>query len=253
MESGGLEAWLKKEGDELAPGDVLAHVTTDKATVDFECQDDGYLAKILLPEGSENVTVGTPVAIVVENEEDIAAFKDINVDEFVKSAGEGSSASAPLARDNGLDIAQLKGKGSGPHGRIVAADVEEYLKSGAPKQAEAQGAAATGEQRTAAAPAGAPAAGDYEDIPVSSMRRTIANRLTDSKRAVPHYYLTSEITIDALLKLRKQDAKLSLNDFIVKAAAIAMKSVPEVNSSWQNDFIRRYKNVDINVAVAVPD
>ena len=95
MESGGLEAWLKKEGDELAPGDVLAHVTTDKATVDFECQDDGYLAKILLPEGSENVTVGTPVAIVVENEEDIAAFKDINVDEFVKSAGEGSSASAP--------------------------------------------------------------------------------------------------------------------------------------------------------------
>ena len=87
---------------------------------------------------------------------------------------------------------------------LCALLLQEYLKSGAPKQAEAQGAAATGEQRTAAAPAGAPAAGDYEDIPVTSMRRTIANRLTDSKRAVPHYYLTSEITIDALLKLRKQ-------------------------------------------------
>lgn len=285
MEKGTLVDWLKKEGDSIEPGDALCQVQTDKATMEMEYQEEGYLAKILVQSGAEDVPIGTPLAIFVEDEADIEKVKDIEVGQESQSqkeeeppqqesqqqqeqpkqeepqqqqkeppkeelqqqeasTDEGRIKASPYAKtlafEKGIDLAQI-GKGSGPDGRIVAGDVENFTPSQAQAQPSFQGAATA----------------QYEDIPVSATRRVIADRLLQSKQTIPHYYLTVECEMDELLRVRsmfnkkfeKEGIKISVNDFILKAAALAAKAVPEANSSWQGDFIRQYNSVDMSVAV----
>lgn len=296
MTSGTVGTWRKKEGDALNPGDVICEVETDKATVDFEVQDSGYLARILVSSGTAEVQVGKPVAIMVDSLEAVEAFKSLSVEAILAALGGsapappaaapkpappapapaapapapkaaapvsapapstgGRVAASPLAKkiaaDAGVALASVAG--TGPNGRIVAADVKEYMA--APKPAAAVAAVAP----TAAAAAAAPAAGPYEDIPHTQMRRVIAQRLTASKQSVPHYYLTIDVNLDPILALRASlnadlpaEQRISVNDFFIKAAALALRKVPEVNSSWLDSGIRAYDYVDISVAVAVPD
>ena len=303
MNTGNLAKWRKKEGDALSPGDVIAEVETDKATVDFECQDSGYLAKILVPEGTSDVPVGQLVAIMVDSKEALAAFASISAASI--SAGGAAPAAAaaaspaaapaaaapapaaaaapavaapvagarvvasPLARrlagEAGVPISSLAG--TGPGGRIVAADVRDAVAAGvkAPRAAEATAASSAAPAAAAPAPAAAaPAASDarsgFVDVPHSQMRRVIAQRLTASKQTVPHYTLSVDVNLDAMLALRATlnaglgaEGKLSVNDFFIKASALALRKVPEVNSSWLDSGIRSYHYVDIAVAVAVPD
>ncbi|KAI7884213.1 pyruvate dehydrogenase [Lichtheimia hyalospora FSU 10163] len=241
MTQGGIGVWQKKVGDEVVPGDVLVEIETDKAQMDFECQEEGYLAKILADTGAKDFPVGTPIAILVENESDIAAFEDFTVEQA-------APAPAPAAA--------------------------EEKPAEAPKAEEPAAPAPKVEQPKPAAPAPAPVAaaplptayapqsgsGDaFSDIPTTNMRRIIADRLTESKQTVPHYYVTTEIDMDKITKLREVlnksgdgSYKLSVNDFIIKASALSLKQVPEVNAAWQGDFIRQYNNADISIAVATP-
>lgn len=297
MEAGNIATWIKKEGDEVSAGEALCDVETDKAVVAFESTEDGYLAKILVPDGSQDVVVGTPVAIMVEEEADIAAFKDYTPDAApaaepaaaaeptpaaapptptpaapaaaapVTPSPSSSSAGArviasPLARktalEKGVPLEQIQG--TGPNHRIIQADVLEFQPSAV--------AAAAAAVATPVPPAAAPAqptlgtAGtDFEDIPHTNMRRVIADRLQKSKQEAPHYYLTSDIRMDVALKLRKALneiqaknglPKISVNDLVVKAAALACLKVPEVNSAWQEGAIRKYNFVDVSVAVSTP-
>eukprot|EP00475_Leptophrys_vorax_P041731 TRINITY_DN78776_c0_g1_i1.p1 TRINITY_DN78776_c0_g1~~TRINITY_DN78776_c0_g1_i1.p1 ORF type:complete len:595 (-),score=167.61 TRINITY_DN78776_c0_g1_i1:32-1816(-) len=278
MSEGNLGKWRKKEGDKVNAGDVLAEVETDKATVDFESVEDGFLAKILVQEGASGVKVGKLVAILVENEADIVAFKD-----FSESAASGpapaskpsavstsaisSSSSAPasssgrvfasplakkLASEKSLNLGSIHG--TGYEGRIVAADVLEYK----PAPAVVKPAVAAASPASADVTEKAPESGNFEDLPLSLMRKSIAKRLLESKSTIPHYYLTIELNVDKLLKLRAElnsriaegEPKLSVNDFLIKAAAAALKKVPAVNSSWTDKAIRQYNYVDISVAVS---
>ncbi|KAI9484044.1 MAG: pyruvate dehydrogenase complex dihydrolipoamide acetyltransferase [Benjaminiella poitrasii] len=293
MTAGGIGAWQKKVGDEIQPGDVLVEIETDKAQMDFECQDEGYLAKILIDSGAKDVAVGQPIAIFVEDAADVAAFENFSISDIQGStpatatseepkAEESKSEStapatnkedsapvashggrvlaSPLARkladERNIDISQVKG--SGPQGIISKEDVENYKPSAAPSSNAAAAARAPAQIPAAYAPQGA--AGEaYKDIPTTSMRKIIADRLSESKQQVPHYYLTVEINMDKTNKLREVlnksaegKYKLSVNDFIVKASALALKSVPEVNSAWQGEFIRQYNTADVCVAVATP-
>ncbi|GFY78103.1 dihydrolipoyllysine-residue acetyltransferase component of pyruvate dehydrogenase complex, mitochondrial [Trichonephila inaurata madagascariensis] len=277
MEMGTIVSWEKKEGDKLNEGDLLAEIETDKATMGFETPEEGYLAKILVPAGSKDVPLGKLLCIIVSNEEDIAAFKDfVDSGEPVKSStpkpaapaaptptvsppvsapppapavsappppSEGSRIFASplaksLAREKGLDLTGIKG--SGPSGRIRAQDLEGAVAS-----------------TPAGMPMTSPSA-QYIDIPMTNIRQVIARRLLQSKQTIPHYYLSVDVNMDSILRLRadlnnmlsKDGVKLSVNDFIVKAAALACKKVPEVNSSWQDTFIRQYNSVDVSVAVS---
>ncbi|ORX51290.1 pyruvate dehydrogenase complex dihydrolipoamide acetyltransferase [Hesseltinella vesiculosa] len=283
MTQGGIGVWQKKVGDEVQPGDVLVEIETDKAQMDFECQEEGFLAKILVDTGSKDVAVGKAIAIFVEDKDDVAAFESFTADDIEGAAPAAAPAavetkqeaapaapaavasSAPAASGNvkaspfakktaaerGLDISQIQG--SGPAGRVVKGDVDSF------KVAQPAAVAPTA---TSSAPAYAPqsATGDaYEDIPATSMRKIIASRLSESKQQVPHYYLTSEINMDKVNKLRQVlnssadgQYKLSVNDFVVKAAALSLKKVPEANSAWLGDSIRQYNNADVCVAVATP-
>ncbi|KAI9272007.1 pyruvate dehydrogenase complex dihydrolipoamide acetyltransferase [Sporodiniella umbellata] len=297
MTAGAIGTWQKKVGDEIQPGDVLVEIETDKAQMDFECQEEGFLAKVLIDAGTKDVKVGQAIAVFVEEKDDIAAFEnfstaDISGDkseaspepkEEKKEASKQETApkvdskkadetpvashgdrvfASPLARriaeERGIDITQVKG--SGPRGIISKEDVEGYK---APEKAAASQAAPQAAPQAAQIPAAyAPknATGDaYSDIPTTSMRKIIASRLTESKQQVPHYYLTVEINMDKTSKLREVlnksaegKYKLSVNDFIIKASALSLKKVPEVNSAWQGDFIRQYNAADICVAVATP-
>lgn len=283
MAEGNLIEWKKKEGDELVPGEVLAEVETDKAQMDFEFEEEGWLAKILVPAGTEGVTVGKPIAVYVEDKADVAAFKDFtaadagdapaaaapaeeakSADKPAESAAPAAAApaksaaavaapgdrivSSPLAKTLALEKGvALKGvKGTGPNGRITAKDVEALA-------AKPQGAGAG-----AAAAAAAPA---FEDIPLTNMRKTISKRLTASKQTAPDYFVSSYISVSKLLKLRKAlnasadgRYKLSINDLVVKAVAKACERVPEVNSSYLDEegVIRQFKSVDVSIAVATP-
>ncbi|KAJ1732886.1 pyruvate dehydrogenase complex dihydrolipoamide acetyltransferase component (E2) [Coemansia sp. Benny D160-2] len=300
MTQGNVGQWQKSVGDRIEPGDVLVEIETDKAQMDFEFQDEGYLAQILAPVGTKDLPIDSPVAIVVENKEDVAAFADYSVDQAAAespepaggSSSNGQSADAApspppvkaeaakeapssggdrvfasplaktMAKERGLDLAQIKG--SGPRGRIVKADVEAYAASGASAKPAAAAAAAAPPPKApkAAAPAAAPAAGagaGFTDIPLTNMRKVIATRLTEAKATVPHYYLTQSIAVDKVSRLRQSlntaangAYKLSLNDFILKAAASALRDVPEANSSWQGEFIRQHHHADIAVAAATP-
>lgn len=290
MTEGGIAQWKKKEGETYTAGDVLLEIETDKATIDVEAQEDGILAKIIAQDGAKNVQVGAPIAIVAEEGDDLSgvdklaseasseqsqAASEENAPEPPKAEPAPESAKAaetkpaetkaalpegdrifasPIAKKIALErgIPLSKVKGSGPNGRIVREDVEKY-------QAPAL-VAPTGP--TAGIPQPTAASSDYVDIPVTNMRRTIGTRLTQSKQEVPHYYLTAEINMDKVLKLREvfnktlgekdKSAKLSVNDFIVKATACALADVPEANSAWLGEVIRQYSNADISIAVATP-
>ncbi|MEA1014361.1 pyruvate dehydrogenase complex dihydrolipoamide acetyltransferase [Sphingosinicella sp. LY1275] len=288
MEEGTLAKWLVKEGDTVAAGDLLAEIETDKATMEFEAVDEGTIAKILIAEGTDEVKVGTVIALIAGEGEDAAAAAaaapkaaPAAKEPVAKDAGEtgagqpataapaAPAAAAPqpraeasdrvkasplarrLAEQKGVDLAALKG--SGPGGRIVKADID----------------AASGAAPRAAAPAAAAAAPTapfeteipHEAVKLSNMRKTIARRLTESKQQIPHIYLTVDIQLDALLKLRgelnkgleKRGVKLSVNDMLIKALAVALIEVPECNVSFGGDQLIQYKRADISVAVSIPN
>ncbi|GHE00331.1 branched-chain alpha-keto acid dehydrogenase subunit E2 [Defluviimonas sp. 20V17] len=295
MEEGTLAKWLVKEGDTVSSGDILAEIETDKATMEFEAVDEGTIGRILIAEGTEGVKVNTPIAVLLEEGEDASAIDSAsNPSEPAKAAAKAPEAvpdapakeapkdtaaakapsapsadgkrifASPLARriaaDKGLDLSQLTG--SGPHGRIVKADVEAAKP--AAKAAEAPGAKAPA---PAAAPAGPStdavlkmyADRDFEEVKLDGMRRTIAARLTEAKQTIPHFYLRRDIRLDALLKLRAdlnhqlagRGVKLSVNDFIIKACALALQEVPDANAVWAGDRILKLKPSDVAVAVAI--
>ena len=280
MTEGKLARWLKKEGDEVKSGDVLAEIETDKATMEVEAVDEGYLAKIVVPDGTEGVAVNAVIGIMTaEKGEKLDAPAPAKA--AVAAPAPAPAAAAPvapvahqpaqeerifasplakrIARQAGIDLANVKG--SGPNGRIVRADLEGAL---------AQAAKPAPATAVTPAPAPKPAAatpaifGAHKKLPNSSMRKVIAKRLLESKQNVPHFYLTVNIELDALLELRaKLNAtapkdgsgafKLSVNDLIIKACAVALKRHPNVNASWTDEAILQYDDVDISIAVAIPD
>jgi len=273
MEEGTLAKWLVKEGDEVRSGDLLAEIETDKATMEFEAVDEGIVTAILIAEGTEGVKVGTVIALIA-GEGDDAGAKPAPKAEAPKAeaapvvAPPPPPAAAParaasgdriiasplakrLAAAQGIDLAGVTG--SGPNGRIVKADLE-----GAPKGAAPVLAAAT----TPSAPAPIPDFGiPHEAVKLSGMRKTIARRLTESKQQVPHIYLTVDIRLDALLKLRgelnasleSRGVKLSVNDMLIKALGLALVMVPKCNVSFAGDTMLEYSRADISVAVSVPN
>ena len=295
MEEGTLAKWLVKEGDTVSAGDLLAEIETDKATMEFEAVDEGVIGKLLVAEGTEGVKVNSPIALLLEDGESAsdakatapkseaapkaeAAPKDELASSEAKAAPPAPKAAdggrvfaSPLARriaaDKGIDLSGVTG--SGPHGRIVKADVE-----GASPQAK-PAAAATEAAAPAAAKAGAPAAMPtgpstdtvlkmyegraYTEIKLDGMRKTIAARLTEAKQTIPHFYLRRDIHLDALMAFRGQlnaqlegrGVKLSVNDFIIKACALALQQVPAANAVWAGDRVLQLKPSDVAVAVAI--
>ncbi|WGW02525.1 pyruvate dehydrogenase complex dihydrolipoamide acetyltransferase [Tropicibacter oceani] len=288
MEEGTLAKWLVKEGDSVQSGDVIAEIETDKATMEFEAVDEGVIGKILIAEGSEGVKVNTPIAVLLEDGEsasDIsaapvatapAAQATAAAEAAPQRAPEKAAPSAltrdgdrvfasPLARriaaDKGLDLSQITG--SGPRGRIVKADVEGATMPAAASQPAAVMAPATVAPAAPKVSSGAIAAmyqdRDYREIPLDGMRKTIAARLTEAKQTIPHFYLRRDIRLDALLSFRGQlnkqlearGVKLSVNDFIIKACALALQQVPAANAVWAGDRILQLTPSDVAVAVAI--
>jgi pyruvate dehydrogenase E2 component (dihydrolipoamide acetyltransferase) len=289
MTEGNLAKWLKKEGDEVHPGDVLAEIETDKATMEVEAVDDGKIGRILVPEGAQGIKVNAPIALLLGEDEDPSALES-TAEELSRPApvaplsaetaqpppaappvqvgGNGRIFASPLARrmaqQAGLDLDTIRG--SGPQGRIVKSDIEAALSPGraapAPAPARAptalqpvQAATVLSKERVAALAGSLP----YTERPLTAMRRVIARRLTESKQTVPHFYLTIDCEIDALLKIRselnaKSDAyRISVNDFVIRAAALALRAVPAANASWSDEAILLWDTVDIAVAVALDD
>jgi pyruvate dehydrogenase E2 component (dihydrolipoamide acetyltransferase) len=309
MEKGNLAKWLKKEGDKVKSGDVIAEIETDKATMEVEAVDEGTIAKILVPEGTQDVAVNDVIAVLAGDGEDVKAAgagaasappkaaPPAQTPVAAKPAPTAAPAAAPaakaaapapqaaapaaqtngharifssplarrLAKEAGIELARING--SGPHGRVIARDVEE-ARSG------------KGLKAPAAAPAGAPSIapsmsdkqiralyedGSYEVIPHDGMRRTIAQRLTASVQTVPHFYLTMDCNIGKLVEAReeinaaapkdkdgKPAYKLSVNDFVIKALALALQRIPNANVSWTDGGMLKHKHSDVGVAVAMP-
>jgi pyruvate dehydrogenase E2 component (dihydrolipoamide acetyltransferase) len=284
MTEGNLAKWLKNEGDQIKSGDVIAEIETDKATMEVEAVDEGTLGKILVPSGTEGVKVNEPIALLLEEGEDKSALDAGPAAAPAKANGEAKPTAAaaepapappaapakaggserisasPLAKrmaaEAGLDLAAITG--SGPHGRIVKTDIEAALQASRPAAVpEAKRAATPAVSPVPQAPTPAPS-GAYDEIPLSNMRKVIARRLTEAKQTIPHFYLTLDCEIDALLALRGQlnareeaDYKLSVNDFVIKAVALAMRRVPGVNASWGGDKLFQYRDIDVSVAVAI--
>ncbi|MFT8674275.1 MAG: pyruvate dehydrogenase complex dihydrolipoamide acetyltransferase [Acetobacter sp.] len=281
MTEGKLARWLKKEGDAIASGDVVAEIETDKATMEVEAVDEGILGRILVPEGAEGVAVNAPIAILVAQGEAVPE-KPSSTPKAAQSSTESVSAPAPaaptpaatatpaaaqpkavaeatggkrlavsplarrIARQKGLDLSTIKG--SGPNGRIVKHDVETAVP--APAQAGQ------------ASPA--PVPGGSRTIPHTTMRKVIARRLAESKATVPHFYVSADVQLDALLALRSQmnalspaegpnAFKLSVNDMLIKAAAVALKRVPEVNATYTDEAMILHEDADISIAVSLDD
>jgi len=319
MEKGNLAKWLKKEGDAVKSGDVIAEIETDKATMEVEAVDEGTIAKILVPEGTADVPVNDVIAILAADGEDVKAAasgggksdakaeakpepkaeakQDAKPEPKAESKSEGKSetkqeapkpAAAPapaqaaantgarvfssplarrLAKEAGIELGRING--TGPRGRVVAADVEKAKSGGALKAPTAGAAAPTG---AAGAPAMSDQAilglyeeGSYETVPHDSMRRTIAQRLTAATNSMPTFYLTVDCDLGKLSAAReeinaaagkdkdgKPNYKLSVNDFIIKAMAVALQKIPEANVSWTEAAMLRHKHSDIGVAVALP-
>ncbi|WP_135448771.1 pyruvate dehydrogenase complex dihydrolipoamide acetyltransferase [Tabrizicola caldifontis] len=302
MEEGTLAKWLVKEGDTVKSGQILAEIETDKATMEFEAVDEGVIGRILVAEGTAGVKVNTPIALLLDEGEDAtsaaagpasaapAKSEARASDERPVAAPAAAASPAPaapvaangarvfasplarrIAKEKGIDLTTVRG--SGPHGRIVRADVEG-VQPGAVTPAAAPVAEAP---KAAPAPAAAPAATAmptgpatetvlkmyadrvYEEVPLDGMRRTIAARLTEAKQTIPHFYLRREVRLDALMAFREQlnrqlegrGVKLSVNDFIIKACAMALQAVPAANAVWAGDRILRLKPSDVAVAVAV--
>jgi pyruvate dehydrogenase E2 component (dihydrolipoamide acetyltransferase) len=312
MEKGNLAKWLKKEGDTVKSGDVIAEIETDKATMEVEAVDEGTIAKIVVPEGTADVPVNQVIAVLAGEGEDVKAAAGVAKVpaapapkpqaaaaaspspaakvEAPKSAAAPQPAAAPklqaapqpqaagqrvfasplakrLAKEAGIDLSRIQG--SGPHGRVIQRDVEG-AKSGKGLKPAAPGAAPTG-------PSVAPSMSDqqvralfeegsYEVVPHDGMRRTIAQRLTASTQTIPHFYLTMDCNIDKLLAAReeinasapkdkdgKPAYKLSVNDFVLKALALALQRIPDANVSWTEGAMLKHKHSDIGVAVAIPN
>ncbi|MBB3658616.1 pyruvate dehydrogenase E2 component (dihydrolipoamide acetyltransferase) [Rhizobium sp. BK650] len=309
MEEGNLAKWLVKEGDKVKSGDVIAEIETDKATMEVEAVDEGTVAKIVVPAGSEGVKVNALIAVLAGEGEDVAAA----------ASGAGSAAPAPkaaaapaeapkaeaapapvpsapaaapapaavsssgartfssplarrLAKEAGIDLSAVAG--TGPRGRVVKSDIEAAVAGGGAKAAPAVAAApqAAAPAPAAAAPKGAPdeavlklfEQGSYELVPHDGMRKTIARRLVESKQTVPHFYVSVDCELDALMALRAQlnDAaprkdgapayKLSVNDMVIKAMALALRDVPDANVSWTESAMVKHKHADVGVAVSIP-
>ena len=304
MEEGKLAKWLKKEGDQVKAGDIIAEIETDKATMEVEAVDEGVLAKIVVPEGTADVAVNDVIGVIAGEGEDAKSISAPAAGGAAPAKAEAPQAEAPkaeapaaaaapapaaaapavapasaggsrafasplarrIAKDAGLDLNAIKG--SGPHGRIVEKDVEAAKKGGGAKAAPAAAPAGAPAAKPAAAPlASGPSdeqvkklfePGSYEEIPHDGMRKTIARRLTEAKQTIPHFYLTIDCELDALLAMRAQlnaregaDYKLSVNDFVIKAVALGMRKVPGVNAAWGGDRIFQFKDVDVSVAVAI--
>jgi len=283
MEEGTLVSWQKKVGDKVKSGDILAEVETDKATMELEAYEDGTLLYVGIKEG-EAVPVDGIIAVIgeeganvdallarengeAESEEAPAAkteeagvATETEKTTSVADSGERIKAS-PLARrlaeEKGISIDQVSG--SGDNGRIVKRDVDEFKPAAKTEAAPAKAAESTAPAaKPEAQPAAVPANGDFVDTPISQMRKTIARRLSDSLFTAPHFYVTMEIVMDKAMALRPQlnevsPAKISFNDFVIKACAIALKQHPAVNSAWLGDKIRKYNYVNIGVAVAVDE
>ncbi|XP_052756968.1 dihydrolipoyllysine-residue acetyltransferase component of pyruvate dehydrogenase complex, mitochondrial isoform X7 [Galleria mellonella] len=256
MENGSIVSWEKKEGDKLNEGDLLCEIETDKATMGFETPEEGYLAKILIPAGTKGVPVGKLLCIIVENQADVAAFKDFK-DDSPDPAPKPAEKEKPAAP---AEAPAPAAKAPAPAPKAPAAG--RPAPAPAAPAAEGAPAAEAAESRGAPAPP-APAPGaSYVDIPLSGMRETIAKRLSAAKQSIPHYQLTMTVNVEKTLAMRKRvneqlqeekaGVKVSVNDFIVKAVAAACKRVPVVNSYWQDTFIRQFSNVDVSVAVATP-
>ena len=294
METGTLAKWLVKEGDSVQSGDVIAEIETDKATMEFEAVDEGVIGKIYVSEGTEDVAVNSAIAVLLEDGETAEDLESAGggaqsrpasdappepsaepsepSSSATSAAPQTSNAPAPkgnrvfasplarrLAAETGVDLASLQG--SGPHGRIVKADVE--AAQGRPKP--------TASSAPASAPAAMPAGPatetvlkmyegrDYQEIQLDGMRKTIAARLTEAKQTVPHFYLRRDIKIDRLLAFRAElnqqletrNIKLSVNDFIIKACALALQAVPSANAVWAGDRVLQLTPSDVAVAVAI--
>ena len=284
MTEGTLARWLKKEGDSIKAGDVIAEIETDKATMEVEAVDEGVLGKILIQDGTEGVKVNEPIAVMIEKGETVptaaaAAPKPVasptpapapapapvaaTAAPVARPVGERVVAS-PLARrmasQAGVDLASLSG--TGPGGRIVRADIEAAVKGPAAAPASAVVAAAPA---PAATPKPAPIAAPHRTIPHSSIRKVIARRLTEAKSSIPHFYVSMDVEIDELIALGdKLNAKsaprdkpdsyfITINDLVIKASAATLRKVPMVNASWTDDAMVLYDDVDISVAVSIPD
>lgn len=299
MTEGAVAKWHKKEGDAVKSGDVIAEVETDKATVEVEASDDGVMGKIVVPEGTKGVKVNDVIAVLLEEGESAASIKG-----GAKPAPKAPPAAAPapapapqaasapaqlapkpvappqangggervfasplarrMAEKAGIDLSTLKG--SGPHGRIVKSDIDAargQAPAAAPTPKSVSGQAVAPQAK---APVPAPTAGlpSFTEVPHTTMRKVIAQRLVQSKREAPHFYLSMDCQIDKLLALRKElnsrpsaegphGYKLSVNDFVLRAVALAMKKVPAANASWTETAVRLFHGVDISVAVAIPN
>ncbi len=288
MEEGTLAKWLVKEGDEVQSGDIIAEIETDKATMEFEAVDEGIMGPIKVAEGTEGVKVNTVIAVLLEEGESAddvsspAAASTATTEAPAPAAAPASLVAPPaapapqatdgsrifasplarrIAADKGLDLSSIQG--SGPRGRIIKADVE----SAQPGATPASNASATPTITPAAMPQSADAASvarmyegrEYAEMPLDGMRKTIAARLTEAKQTIPHFYLRRDIHLDALLKFRAEinaqlearGVKLSVNDFIIKACALALQQVPAANAVWAGDRILQLKPSDVAVAVAI--
>jgi len=323
MEKGNLAKWLKREGEPVKPGDVIAEIETDKATMEVEAVDEGVLAKILVPEGTADVPVNQLIAVLASEGEDV---KQVAASDLAKTGsaapprqpdqagpaaapaaprgGDGAPPAAPppptaapsapaasaapvvvaertngagrtfssplarrLAKQAGIDIARIPG--SGPHGRVVARDVAA-VQSGGALRAPAAASAPPATRPSIEAPSDDKIRalfepGSYEVVPHDNMRKIIARRLTESKQTIPHFYLSLDCTIDRLLAARedinaaapkgkdgKPAYKLSVNDFVIKALALAMQSVPDANVTWTEGAMLKHRHSDVGVAVAIP-
>lgn len=282
MEEGTLTKWLVKEGDDVRSGDVIAEIETDKATMEVEAVDEGKIAKIIVPQGTENVKVNAVIAILVEEGEDASAVKAPSPEkkaapqikpeapsykelkaapaEAAKPTGSAERVFAsPLARrvakNKGVDLTTVQG--SGPRGRIILADIEKAKPGAAtPRAATLDVAAATA--ASAIDPRAFYEKDSYDEIPLDGMRKTIARRLTQAMQEIPHFYLTIDCELDDLLRIRKDlnakstdGVKLSVNDFIIRAAALALVKVPAANVSFAGTALLKHKHADIGIAVAI--
>jgi pyruvate dehydrogenase E2 component (dihydrolipoamide acetyltransferase) len=293
MTEGTLARWLKKEGEQVKAGDIIAEIETDKATMEVEAVDEGVLGKILVADGTEGVKVNDPIAVLIEAGE---AVPSAAAAPAAKPAPAAAAPAAPapvaapapapvapapamnghapsgerifvsplakrMATQAGIDLAGVKG--TGPNGRIVKADIEAFQPGAAKPAAPAPQPAASPVAVSAPKPAVAITA-PHRLVPNSSMRKVIARRLTEAKSTIPHFYVSVDIELDALMKLRADlNAKspkdgpgafrLSVNDLVIKAAAVTLRRIPTVNASWTEDNIVLYDDVDISVAVSIPD
>ena len=288
MEEGTLAKWLVKEGDRIQSGDLIAEIETDKATMEFEAVDEGIIGKLLVTEGSEGVKVNSPIAIILDDGEDLEVQEKKDITLQVEPKEQTVISAAPLetknpltgvaqtsslrifatplarrlAKENGVDLGSING--SGPHGRIVKNDI---LNINAFSPIAIQETLADPVSRTNTVRASGSsvknlyADREFKEIPLNSMRKTVATRLTEAKQNIPHFYLRKEIKIDELLQVRsrlnahlaERNNKLSINDFIIKSCALALQSVPMANAVWAEDKILQLKPSDIAVAVSVED